>query len=160
MPRGPQTEDITIDTQLYRINKFTPDKACKWAFRLFGSMANMSTEDDFIKKVEEFTAMPEKDFKEFQKDCLQFVVAVYPAQNAPVINNDGTIALADIAATTIFQLTLHSFMFSISDFFDPALLESLMGMRQGASKASNPAPVSPEAPASTTTPEPSSSTNP
>lgn len=135
MPRRPQETEIQIEDQTYKIKKFTPDKACKWAFRLLGNMDLAGASNDLSdeeaakemnKKIQSFTAMPEKEFKEFQKDCLASVWAVHPAQTIPVLNSDGSFAIVDIEATTIFELTLHSFMFSIMDFLDQSFLGRMM----------------------------------
>lgn len=143
MPRGPQEEEITLDDQLYKIRKFNPSKACKWMFRLFGSMSTIQSEADFIQKVETFTSMPEKDFIEFQKDCLECVTAIFPAAPYPLVNPDGTYIVPNIEAPTIFELTMRAFMFGIIDFFEPSKLGRLRNLFQPMMKTDSP-PAAPD----------------
>jgi hypothetical protein len=152
MARGPQETEVIIGEVTYKVKKFTPDTACKWAFRLLGkmdltgSMQNLSDEEklkELTKKVETFTSMPEKDFKEFQNDCLKHVWAVYPAQTLPILNNDGTFNVTDIDNPTLFELTINSFMFTVIDFLDQAFLGRLM---TGLNKMGDSLPSQPDQP--------------
>lgn len=115
---------ITIDGLNYQLSKFTPDIACYWAFKLFGSMATSST-GDLTEQINEFTDMPKTRFKEFQIDCLSHVTTILPAGPVRIVDQTGNFAV-EIDGPTAFQLTLHSFMFSIIDFFGEDLLKGIV----------------------------------
>lgn len=121
-------KEITLEGRTFRLRKFDPETGCYWGLKLFGSMASgFGGAIDLANKVQEFVNMPRAQFKEFQRDCLSHVSECLAAGPAAVINAQGVPTVVDFDHTLAFELMIHSFMFSIADFFTPALLDRLMG---------------------------------
>lgn len=121
-------KEVTVGNRTFRLRKFDPETGCYWGLKLFGSMASgFGDVGDLSNKVSEFIKMPKKEFREFQQDCLRHVFEMLPAGPAPVINPQGQAMVVDWDQTLAFELMIHSFMFSISDFFTPELLDRMMG---------------------------------
>lgn len=129
-------KELTLDGQVYRISKFTPEVACFWATRLFGDMAGAVgpsgkiKQEDVPKFIAKFARMQRNDFALLQRDCLSFVVTKFNiAEFQPLVDEDGNYTLPDIAAPTVFALTIHAFMYSIADFFaEGEAMTSLVGL--------------------------------
>jgi hypothetical protein len=131
--RRTQEKTIPLEGRTFTIRKFTPQVGCYWAFKLFGSMAGGVTggEKAIAEQVQKFILMSRDDFTELQRDCLTHVVEHLEGGLIPVINPQGYFGVADIDSPLAMQLMVHSFMFSISDFFTPELLGSLVSSLQG-----------------------------
>lgn len=124
-------KEIDIKGKTFKIKKFTPQIACYWATRLFGDLiakVNGFSMEKLPELIQEFTHMPRRDYEDFQRDCLRFVYVKFDSGWAPLVNSDGFFTVPEIDSPTVLQLMLHSFLFSIVDFFDPALLEGLVGL--------------------------------
>lgn len=125
-----QEKELTLGSSTFKIRKFTPDVACYWATRLFGDLmaqANGFSLEKLPEIVKDFTRMERKDFAAFQRDCLSFVTVKFESGWHSLLNSDGHITKTDLKNPEIMALSIHSFMFSIADFFDPALLETMLG---------------------------------
>lgn len=133
MSRTVQEKEIERQGRVYRIKKFTPEVGCYWATRLLGDMMGMlgggqgSFQSRLPKMIQDFTRMERKEFALFQRDCLSFVFAKFENSFHPLVNAEGFFTVTDVPTPVLFELTLHSFMFTISDFLDPSLLGDLLG---------------------------------
>jgi hypothetical protein len=130
MTRREQKQEIELAGKLFQIEKFSPETACYWATRLMGDFfAATQAGGDFLKKIPEiiqnFTRLDKDMHKAWQLDCLSAVKVKYDSGFHPFIGLDGN--YADVPAPVVLNLTIRSFMFSISDFFDPAQISGLMG---------------------------------
>lgn len=126
-----QEKELVLNGQTFKIRKFTPETGCYWAFRLLGTMATLQG-DDFAEKIQSFMLMDKKEFKTFQRDCLSHVfVSMGEAGTHTLMNDEGFLILPDLPTPDVFQLTLHAFMFTVADFFDKALIQSIMQAVQG-----------------------------
>ncbi len=129
-----QEKEIEVNGATFKIKKFTPDIACYWATRLFGELmakANGFSLDKLPELIQGFTQMDRKDYALYQRDCLSFVAVKFESGWHSLLSAEGHITKPDMKNPDILALMLHSFMFSMSDFLDPSLLESLMGRCQG-----------------------------
>jgi hypothetical protein len=134
MSKQEQTIDVPIGDQVFRIEKFTPDVGCYWAIQLLGeglSLLSLKNSGKFnlqgiVDLVQKFIKMDRERFQALQKDSLAVVKVKFNAGFMPLMNDDGFFTLAESPSTpTILALTMHAFMFSMKDFFDPAQLEAL-----------------------------------
>lgn len=125
-------QEITIYDRAFTIKKFTPETGCYWATKLLGRMTTLKG-NDFAEKIQDFTDMDKKQFREFQRDCLERVFyRLDGGESAPFMNSEGFLTIPDIMPDAVFELTIRSFMFSIVDFFSPDLLQRLGGAVRGA----------------------------
>ncbi len=147
MTRLLQEEDFVLNDKSYKIRKFTPQTACYWAFKLFGSMmsAKEFSMNALLAEAQNFAmSMDQKNFALFQKDCLSSVLAISPHNNFAVIDGNGNLTVPDMTAPEAMQLTIKSFIYSISDFFDLSLLGAILPQSE---------PEQPQQPASVNTNE-------
>lgn len=129
-----QEKEIPLRGNLFKVRKFTPHAACYWAARLFGDLmakANGFSMEKLPELIHDFSEMPRKDFESFQNDCLSFVSVKFETGWHSLLNSDGHLTKTDLKNPEVMALMFHSFLFSMSDFFDPALLEGLMGVLPG-----------------------------
>lgn len=124
-----QIKELEFDGFNFKIQKFTPEIACRWAFRFLGTTATIDG-DGFSDKVAKFIDLITEDpkqFASFQKDCLSRVLVKMEAGSFPLMNDEGFLIIPEgkLKNTSIFQLTLNAFMFTISDFFAPALIQGM-----------------------------------
>lgn len=132
MTRPSQEQQIVKGETTYIIRKWTPETACFWATRLLGDIVGgyrpgKPLKDNLPVMLREFTHMDKALFQQFQADCLSFVFVRFPSGVAPLLGIEGGYSVPDIAPPLVFELTIRSFMFSIADFFDPSVLNSLAG---------------------------------
>lgn len=134
--RPDQEKVLELNGSTYRIKKFTPEIACYWAMRLFGDiLGGLSSKTKFTpsqmtKLIDQFTKALTKDreqFESFQRDCLSFVMVKFESGLHPLVNSEGFLTQTDLPSPSVFALTIHSFMHSMSDFLDPSLLGNLLG---------------------------------
>lgn len=118
-------KEIPLGDRVFIVKKFTPQKACYWAFQLLGNIEFFG-DKAFIEKIQKFIVMDEKKFEQFQRDCLSFVFVKMDSGNHCLVNSDGFLTVLDLLNVDLFQLTTHSFMYSMSDFFDQALIQGLI----------------------------------
>lgn len=135
--RTQQEKVVTIQGTDYLIKKFTPEVGCYWATRLTGDIVSLmgtstgSIQSRLPQMIKDFTRMERKDFVLFQRDCLSFVAVKFGNEFHALINSDGFFTQPDLSGPVAFQLTLHSFMFTIVDFLDQSLLDDLLGALPG-----------------------------
>lgn len=130
--RPMKEKTLIIEDQTFHVRKFTPEVGCYWAARLFGDLMGSASGKGFSmqnlpKIIQDFTRMPRQDFALFQRDCLSFVRVKFDSGMHDLVDPDGFLTLVDISSPAVFQLTIHSFMFSMTDFLDPSLLDGLLG---------------------------------
>lgn len=119
-------KEITLLGKEFQIRKFNPQAGCYWAFQLFGNLSSLdggNLLDKIASFVDTFVRMDQKRFAQFQKDCLSHVSVKYPTGWHPFIRLDGNFESNDVPLISL--LMVNAFMFTVADFFDPALLESL-----------------------------------
>lgn len=149
MNRTSQEQIVTVKGNSYKIKKFTPEVGCYWATKLFGDMVGMVGKGDLRERlpqmIKQFTSMERKEFALYQRDCLSFVSANFNGTEAPLVNSEGYFTQPDIPGPVVLELTLRSFMFTIVDFLDQSLLESILGAvpedlleKTGSSDSSSP----------------------
>lgn len=128
-----------IGDRTFRIRKFTPQVGCQWAFKLIGTVSSVAVtvmgkgevnDGDVVKKLTNFTNMDPEDFKLLYQNCLEVVFEVIPGGTLQVVNSEGFPSVKDFESPLAFELMTASFLFSMIDFFDKALLARLGGMVQ------------------------------
>jgi len=74
--------------------------------------------------------MSKADFIAFQRDVLSVVGEVLPGRTAPIINENGSWGVEDIAdnAILVIMLTIHALVFNIAGFFGG---DGLMELKAG-----------------------------
>ena len=74
--------------------------------------------------------MSKADFIAFQRDVLSVVGEVLPGRTAPIINENGSWGVEDIAdnAMLVIMLTIHALVFNIAGFFGG---DGLMELKAG-----------------------------
>ncbi len=74
--------------------------------------------------------MSKADFIAFQRDVLSVVGEVLPGRTAPIINENGSWGVEDIAdnAMLVIMLTIHALVFNIAVFFGG---DGLMELKAG-----------------------------
>ncbi|MFC2341214.1 MAG: hypothetical protein ACFNLJ_02655, partial [Selenomonas artemidis] len=76
--------------------------------------------------------MSKAEFIAFQKDVLSVVGEVLPGRTAPLLNENGSWGVEDVAdnAMLVIMLTIHALVFNISGFFSGDGLTALQaGLR-------------------------------
>lgn len=76
--------------------------------------------------------MSKAEFIAFQKDVLSVVGEVLPGRTAPLLNENGSWGVEDVAdnAMLVIMLTIHALVFNISGFFSGDGLKELQaGLR-------------------------------
>ena len=137
MPKG-QEKLIPLRGKQYTIKKMTPDNACYWAAKVLGNvfMAIGGTSEEMMKQIQSFILSLDKtSFKELKIDALSVAYSPFQSGPYPVIDPNGNLTDTELDAVDIFQLTVHSFMWSLSDFLDQSRMEGLLDHN------SAPAPV-------------------
>jgi len=129
MVQPPKATSETVDIAGHRftIKKLDPEAGSYWAFRLLGEMMSSGAVSldggldmpRIMDKIQAFTQMERKAFKEFRQDCLSVVLVELPSGATPLMNPTGHIVV-DVGVEIQFMLTLRSFMFTIMDFFSLA----------------------------------------
>jgi len=123
-----QEKELPLGGKTFIIKKFTPEVGCLWAFKFLGNVASLDGKG-FAEKVQNFVNLITKDdaeFGRFRKACLSHVsVKIEPNGFFPVLDEMGGLTAGDLTTPMVVQLILEAFMFTISDFFDQALIKGL-----------------------------------
>lgn len=121
--RPGKIKEVTLGGQEYRVKEFTPEVACFWAFRLFGSVASALTGD--AESINQFINMNRRDFNGLMLDCLSVVSVKMESGTHPFFKEDGGYAIPDVPPTTVFQLVVEAFSYSIAPFLQKEIVNSL-----------------------------------
>ncbi len=122
-------KDLNLGGKDYRIAKMTPRDAVYWATKLLGKVASSAGAGGFniAQAISGFLDMPPAEFRTMQDTFLGLVSIKYDAGWSHLLDSDGNIVNVDATGPEIMALTVHSFMHSLSDFLDPALLADSLG---------------------------------
>lgn len=132
--RVQQEKTVTLENKEFLVRKFSPETGCYWATRLFGDLLGAlgsgsgTMQQRLPKLIQDFTRMDKAEFVNFQRDCLSFVfVKLDSGLHSLVDSNTGYLTVPGLGSPTLMALTLHSFMFTMIDFLDQSLLETILG---------------------------------
>ena len=120
-------KEITLGKRDYRIHKLDPVSAFRWVPQLIGNSSNINPENlskVLLNGILSFTKLEKKQLTEFFNDILKHAEVKYPAGWMPFIGLDGNYTTR--SNKVVIPLLVHIFMFTVIDFFDPALMEGLV----------------------------------
>lgn len=116
------TKTVELQGRTFEIRSFDAFTGSYIAFTLMEKMLPMGME----QKAElegslpaGRTMMTKAEFISFQRDCLSVVGEVLKGRTAPLLNENGTWGVPDIADNTmlVLLLTIHALAFNVSGFF-------------------------------------------
>lgn len=123
MYRGNRIKEVVLGDHTFKIKEFTPNVACFWAFRLFGTVTGaMLGESDAIGK---FINMQRSDFNALMLDALSVVMVEMPSGVQPFYREDGGYSISDVQNTLVFELVVEAFTNSIAPFLSKDLIARL-----------------------------------
>lgn len=119
-----QVEEHFLGDHKFVITKLTPEAGSYWAMRMLGELFSSGVvdlkgnfnQDGILDRISEFTKMPREQFKEFQADCMAAVSVQLDQGLMPLRDSTGHY-IVPLDGPVLFELTLRSFMFTITDFF-------------------------------------------
>jgi hypothetical protein len=142
-----EEKEVIIDDVTYRIKKFDPKTAYKWALRMLGMLSDvkdlLSIEDLASKIVGYISSMSDQDYDRLYYDCLSHAFGTSPTGSYRVIDAQGNIVANEIKdkAPQVFQLIVQVFIYTMTDFFTLAL--SKMNEFVGAASGNQPQEAAP-----------------
>ncbi|WP_371378918.1 phage tail assembly chaperone [Sporomusa aerivorans] len=120
---------ITISNRKFKIEKMDALTGSYIAFTLAEKFLPMGLEAKagLANMPKDRTMLSRTEFAQLQKDCLGVVSEVLPARAAPVIAENGSWGVENIAKDTrlVLLLTVHALAFNIAGFFDGEGLQEL-----------------------------------
>lgn len=131
---------VEVMGRKFEIRAFDAFTGSYIAFTLMEKMLPMGMEEKVKKTLKaegkDVDAMPtpnralmsKGEFIAFQKDCLSVVGEILPARTAPLLNDNGSWGVEDMADNTmlVLLLTIHALVFNIAGFFTEGGLKELM----------------------------------
>ena len=121
---------VEIQGRKFEIRSFDAFTGSYIAFTLMEKMLPMGMEAKVMNAVKadggdaavslpSRAIMSKADFIAFQRDVLSVVGEVLPGRTAPIINENGSWGVEDIAdnAILVIMLTIHALVFNIAGFF-------------------------------------------
>lgn len=132
---------VEIQGRKFEIRSFDAFTGSYIAFTLMEKMLPMGMEAKVMNAVKadggdaavslpSRAIMSKADFIAFQRDVLSVVGEVLPGRTAPIINENGSWGVEDIAdnAMLVIMLTIHALVFNIAGFFGG---DGLMELKAG-----------------------------
>ncbi|EJP32245.1 hypothetical protein HMPREF1147_1338 [Selenomonas sp. FOBRC9] len=135
---------VELQGRKFEIRSFDAFTGSYIAFTLMEKMLPMGMEAKMMNAVQadggDTSALPmpnralmsKAEFIAFQKDVLSVVGEVLPGRTAPLLNENGSWGVEDVAdnAMLVIMLTIHALVFNISGFFSGDGLTALQaGLR-------------------------------
>ena len=132
---------VEIQGRKFEIRSFDAFTGSYIAFTLMEKMLPMGVEAKVMNAVKadggdaavslpSRAIMSKAEFIAFQRDVLSVVGEVLPGRTAPIINENGSWGVEDIAdnAMLVIMLTIHALVFNIAGFFGG---DGLMELKAG-----------------------------
>jgi len=141
-------KDIEINGRTFRIKKFDARTGSFMLIKITGLLAPLFKNMDLAKLKEakdisdvnlealnitgvmsELGNLSENDFSYVQDKCLRVCGALLPAGYTPLLNGNGSFAVAELEedTMTVLALTAHVLIFNVKGFFQGSPLASLVG---------------------------------
>lgn len=133
---------VEIQGRKFEIRSFDAFTGSYIAFTLMEKMLPMGMEAKMMNAVQadggdasalslpNRALMSKAEFISFQKDVLSVVGEVLPGRTAPLLNENGSWGIEDVAdnAMLVIMLTIHALVFNIAGFFGG---DGLMELKAG-----------------------------
>lgn len=142
------TKKVTVMGKEYIIKKLDARTGSFLLFfvleKFLPNAMDMQSSEDMQKVSNQITGhimkqdmMSKDEFIRLQNDCLSVVHAVLPSGDVPILNDNGSWRIPEMATNTflVLILTAHALLFNVSDFFTEDGWKELRSLMEGISLA-------------------------